>query len=125
MKLKKLKIRIESEKKYHKRVEKSLKKIDERRADSFKDDSISFNSLEQFRKFITSKKIELLRVIKEKKPTSVYALAKIVKRNTENVNRDLKELELMGFVNLKKEKSARRKIKPQVDYESIEINIPV
>ena len=60
MKLKKLKIRIESEKKYHKRVEKSLKKIDERRADSFKDDSISFNSLEQFRKFITSKKIELL-----------------------------------------------------------------
>jgi len=125
MNLRKLKIIIEHEKTYHKRMRNNLKKIDSGKMNSFDEDLLSFQSLDQFRKFITPKRIELLRVIRKDKPDSVYELAKIVKRKTENVNRDLNELGLMGFVELKKEKKIRTKLKPKIDYESIEIKIPI
>ena len=62
-----------------------------------KSQGIYFTSLEAIRKVLTEKRLELLRVIKEQEPDSVYELAKILKRDIKNVNDDLELLKDIGL----------------------------
>ncbi|MBT4350950.1 ArsR family transcriptional regulator, partial [archaeon] len=87
--------------------------------------SISFQSLEQLRTFLTPKRIELLRTIRHKEPKSIYELAKIVNRTTENVNTDVKLLKNLGFVKLKKVEENRIKVIPMVSYDKMTLEIDV
>ena len=50
----------------------------------------------------TPKRLELLRLIKQKNPRNISELALLAKRNNENVYRDLKELEKFDLVHLEK-----------------------
>ena len=120
-----LKVYIEDMQSFNRKLDKELKDIESGRAKTLKEDSISFQSLNQFRKFLTPKKLELLRVIKHKKPKSIYELSKFVKRTPENVNTDIKFLEQLGFVETTKVKEARHKIVPEVDYNKMTIEIPI
>ena len=90
-----------------------------------KENSISFQSLNQFRKFLTPKRLELLRVIRHKKPESIYELSKFVKRTPENVNTDIKFLEQLGFIDLTRIKETRQKVVPEVDYNKMRVEIPI
>ena len=120
-----LKVYIEDMQSFNRKLDKELKDIESGRAKTLKEDSISFQSLNQFRKFLTPKKLELLRVIKHKKPKSIYELSKFVKRTPENVNTDIKFLEQLGFLDITKIKETRQKVVPEVGYSKMRIEIPI
>lgn len=71
-------------------------------------------SEEEITKIFTKKRLELVGVIKEKRPASIGALAKLVKRDLTAVERDLKILEGFGVVKLEKEGKI---VKPSVEKE--------
>lgn len=73
---------------------------------------VFFASMEAVRKVLTEKRIELLRVIKQKKPTSLYELAKLMRRDLKNVTQDISFLEDLGLVDLQKPRGARNQRKP-------------
>lgn len=125
IKAKQIKIHIETGAETDKRITKELKDIEQGKAITFKEDSISFKSFDQMRKILTPKRLELLRNIKNKKPRSIYGLAKIVGRTPENVNTDLRFLEMIGFVHMTKVEDVRTRVVPEVYFDkiSIEINI--
>lgn len=125
IKTKKLKLYIEDMEQFKKKIKEELRAIDKGKAKKLKEDSISFHSLDQLRKFLTPKRLELLRVIRHKKPRSIYELAKLVDRTSENVNTDLKFLEQLGFVEVTKVKEIRKKSIPEVSYDKMTLEIPV
>ena len=94
------------------------KKIDKSRG-------IYFTSLEAMRKVLTEKRLELLHVIKEQEPDSVYELSKLVKRDIKNINSDLELLKNMGLVSVSKTRKGRERIIPRVNYDKIQLEIGV
>lgn len=90
-----------------------------------KKESISFSNIDIMRKVLTNKRLELIKTIKKYKPKSIYQLAKIVKRDSKSVNVDLKILSNLGMVDLKSREKGRENIVPRVDYEEIDVAIPV
>ena len=63
-------------------------------------EGVSFTSIEAARNFLTPARLALLRVVRGRKPGSVYALAKMVGRDLKNVQQDLKILERHGLVKM-------------------------
>ncbi len=59
---------------------------------------VGFSSIEDFRKFFSKRRMELLSVIKHKKPKSIYELAKITNREYKNVYEDVELLEQLGLI---------------------------
>ncbi|MCS4541558.1 MAG: helix-turn-helix domain-containing protein [Euryarchaeota archaeon] len=59
--------------------------------------SLSKRTLE---KVLTPSRMDLIRMIREKRPKSVGELAKLVKRPVESVSRDLRFLESYGLLSL-------------------------
>ncbi|MBI4527721.1 MAG: hypothetical protein HY695_28325 [Deltaproteobacteria bacterium] len=86
---------------------------------------IYFTDLEAMRKVLTEKRLELLHVIKEQQPDSVYELAKIVERDIKNVNDDLVLLKDIGLVSMTKSRKGRERLIPKVDYDKIRLEIGV
>jgi len=86
---------------------------------------LSFGTIDDFREFLTKKRIELLKGIKREHPNSIYELGKIIKRDLKSVNTDLKILEKYGLISLEKTKDKRRKIAPKVNYDKIKIEIEI
>jgi predicted transcriptional regulator len=86
---------------------------------------ISFNSLSVMRKFITDERLRVLRTIKKHHPSSVYELAKLLKRDIKNVSNDVNYLEDIGLLEVKKAKKGRSKSTPSVTYDKILLEIPV
>ena len=90
-----------------------------------KSGGIYFTSLEGMRKILTEKRLELLHVIKERQPDSVYELSKIVKRDIKNISDDLDLLENIGLVSMTKARKGRKQITPRVNYDKIQLEIGV
>lgn len=86
---------------------------------------IYFTSLEAMRKVLTEKRLELLHVIKEQEPNSVYELAKILKRDIKNVNDDIELLKNIGLVSITKAREGRGRVIPRVNYDKIQLEIGV
>ena len=85
--------------------------------------SIGFESINTLRKVLTPKRLELLKVIKEKSPGSIYELAKIVDRDLKSVTTDVKVLEEYWLVSLEKSEEGRKKTKPEVSFDKLNIEI--
>src|SRR4030067_1040379 len=90
-----------------------------------KESGIYFENLDAFRRILTEKRLEMLHVIKEKHPSSVYQLAKILNRDIKNVNMDLEYLREVGLVEIKRSKEKRERVIPQVNYDIIELRVAV
>ncbi len=86
---------------------------------------VYFTSLEAIRKVLTEKRLQLLHVIKEQEPNSVYILSKIVKRDIKNVNDDLQLLKDIGLVSITKTRKGRERVIPRVNYDKIQLEIGV
>jgi predicted transcriptional regulator len=84
--------------------------------------AIYFNNLKEMRKVLTEKRLELLKAIKDKKPASVYELARMVHRDIKNVLQDLSYLQELGLVDITETKD--KKI-PHVEYEKITLEIAI
>lgn len=92
---------------------------------SKKKTGVYFESLEVMRKAITEERLRILRVIKEKHPSSIYELAKMLNRNLKNVSDDVHYLADLGLIELEKTKDGRERTTPFVNYEKILLEIPV
>ena len=87
-----------------------------------KETGIYFTNFEAFRKGLTPKRLELLHIIKIKKPSSINELARAAKRDIKNIAEDVKYLEQIGLI--EKEEN-NRKIKPVISYDKIALEIAV
>jgi len=85
-------------------------------------EKITFVDIDTFRRFATSKRIELLKVIKDKKPRSIKELGNLTKRDYKSVNIDLKILQELNLVEIDKE---NYRSVPRTKYDSITIKIPL
>lgn len=87
---------------------------------------VYFENLEVMRKAITTERLRILKIIKEKHPSSIYELAKLLNRNLKNVSDDVHYLAELGLIELEKAKSnGREKTMPIVNYDKILLEIPV
>jgi len=84
--------------------------------------AIYFNNLKEMRKVLTEKRLELLKTIKDKKPASVYELARMVHRDIKNVLQDLSYLQELGLVDITETKD--KKI-PHVEYDKIALEVAI
>jgi hypothetical protein len=66
------------------------------------------SQIKRLRQLLSKEKIKIIHTIKEKKPSSIYELAKILKRNFKAVRQDLRLFENFGLIELKKEKIKNR-----------------
>ncbi len=87
-----------------------------------KETGIYFTSFMAFRKIMTPKRLELLHIIKTKKPSSLNELARMAKRDVKNVVDDVKYLERIGLVEKKED---RKKTTPIVKFDKINLEIAV
>jgi predicted transcriptional regulator len=85
----------------------------------------NFTSYEAMRKVLTPRRLELLHIIKEKNPHSVYELARLVGRDLRNVNDDLAILTNIGLVELRGTKKGRKQVAPWVTVDKIQVEITV
>ena len=74
---------------------------------------------------MSEERIRLLRIIRHKKPKSIYSLAKLVKRDRKNVITDLNILRNAGLIELQEEKGIRTMTRPIADYDRLEISIEI
>ncbi len=63
-------------------------------------EAVPFSSIEAAGNFLTPVQLALLRVIRGRQPGSVYGLARMVGRDLENVQQDLKTLEQHGLIKM-------------------------
>src|SRR4030067_2820279 len=124
MKVKRVKIGIKSLKDVLSNAKGVMKKLE--RGEKVKRESgVYFENLEAFRRALTERRLEMLHVIKEKHPSSVYELAKMLDRDIKNVNVDLEYLREIGLVEIKRSKEKRERVIPEVNYDVIELRVAV
>jgi predicted transcriptional regulator len=87
-----------------------------------KKEAVYFSNLREMRKVLTEKRMELLKTIKDKKPASVYELAKILHRDIKNVLQDITYLQEVGLVNVTE---TRDKKIPRVRYDKIAFEVAI
>lgn len=124
MKIKRVKIGIKSLEDVLGNARDVMKKL-ERGEKVKKESGIYFENLKAFRRVLTERRLEMLHVIKEKHPSSVYELAKMLDRDIKNVNMDMEYLREIGLVEIKRSKEKRERVIPQVDYDAIELLVTV
>ncbi|SRR6266849_807835 len=82
-----------------------------------------FESLEDLRKILTARRLDLLVAILRQTPESVTNLAKLVKRDLKNVSGDLALLRQLGLVEFVEAKGHGNARTPVVPYDEIDITI--
>lgn len=87
-----------------------------------KEAGVYFTGLEAFRKALTPKRLELLHVIKTRKPASIHELARMAHRDIKNITEDIKYLAAIGLVETAE---VDRKVSATVNYDRILLEIAV
>lgn len=85
-----------------------------------------FSGMVALRQLLSNEKARILDVIKNKKPKSIYELAKILGRNFKSVSDDIKLLERWGFIDFIEEKHKnRRRLRPVLVVDTITVHIKI
>jgi predicted transcriptional regulator len=87
-----------------------------------KKSAVYFSNLKEMRRALTEKRLEIIKTIKDRKPASIYELAKMLNRNLKNVLQDVEYLKGLGIVEI--EETVEKKI-PHVYYDRIDLQIAV
>ncbi|HYA14868.1 MAG TPA: hypothetical protein VEF33_11065 [Syntrophales bacterium] len=124
MKVRNIRISIKSKEELFNEVKEVWKKL-EKGEKVKKHEGISFESLEAMRKVLTEERLRILKTIKKEHPGSIYALAKMLKRDIKNTFDDVQFLSQAGLIDLEKTKDGREKTTPRVNYDKITLEIPV
>lgn len=83
-----------------------------------------FESLEAVRNFLTEKRLELWRAIRDRSPGSLTDLAKLVRRDYKDVHQDVSILVEVGLVDLRKPKGSKtRALKPVSLVDQLEFKV--
>jgi predicted transcriptional regulator len=124
MKAKKIKIGIKSVKETLEDFVKTGEAIE--RGERVKTEKgVYFESIEGFRKALTPKRLELLRLIKVRHPESLQELARFAHRDMKSIVTDINILESLDLVDLKRKIMGRKQSTPTVDYDRIDLQIAV
>jgi predicted transcriptional regulator len=94
----------------------------ERREKVKRETGVYFTNFEAFRKALTPKRLELLHIIKTRKPTSINELARMAKRDVKNIADDVNYLERIGLI---EKKETDHKSAPVIPYDKIALEIAV
>ncbi|MCX5807038.1 MAG: ArsR family transcriptional regulator [Proteobacteria bacterium] len=124
MKIKNIKIAIKSEKELFNEVNAVWEKAEQGEKVK-KHEGLYCENLEAMRKILTENRLRILKVIRKEHPSSVYELAKFLKRDVKNTYDDVELLAGLGLIDLKKTKEGRERNTPVVNYEKILLEIQV
>jgi predicted transcriptional regulator len=88
-----------------------------------KEDEISFDNVETFKRVISQNKLQILMAISRLKPESIYQLEKFVNRKYPHVLKDCRQLESLGFIKLIESEGAKKQLHPKLifDYDLIRV----
>jgi predicted transcriptional regulator len=85
-----------------------------------------FEGIHALRQLLNNEKAKIMHTIKTKHPSSIYSLAKLLKRDFKSVSEDIKLLERFGFIDLIAEKSGKReRLRPILVADCIQINLKI
>jgi predicted transcriptional regulator len=82
-----------------------------------------FETVEELRRVLTKKRLELLLAIARHRPASVRELAGLLRRDYKNVSTDIALLERLGLVKLEASAGKGRSKTPTVPYDEIHLTI--
>jgi len=82
-----------------------------------------FENIEELRRILTEKRLELLFAISRHRPESVRQPAGLVERDYKNVNTDIKLLQRRALVTLETKAGKGRTQMPKVPYGEIQVTI--
>lgn len=85
-------------------------------------EAVYFSNIKEMRKVLTEKRFELLKTVKDRRPASVYELAKMLHRDIKNVLQDLSYLQELGLVVIT---DTREKKIPSVSYDKIAFEVAI
>lgn len=88
-----------------------------------KDNELIFTGLETAAKIFSKNRIEVLKVIINEHPKSIYEISKILKRDFKNVHSDVKFLEEIGLIALKNTGDPRGGLMPVPRFSGIELDL--
>ena len=112
MKVRKVKFAIRSTDDVLKEAAETMKRVARGKRVKPKGRRLFFTSPEALRRFLTPKKLELIRLIRERHPGSINKLAALAHRDFKRVYEDVMSLVGAGLVDLSKDKGRRKA--PQV-----------
>ncbi|MDN3515755.1 MAG: hypothetical protein NG747_15335 [Candidatus Brocadia sp.] len=124
MRVRNIKIAIKSDNELFKEVKEVCEKL-EKGEKVKKHEGISFENLDVIKKVLTEERLRILKIIKKERPSSIYELAKMLRRDMKNTFDDVQYLAQVGFIEIKKTKEGREKATPLVKYDKILLEIPV
>ena len=85
---------------------------------------LDFTDISALRQLLNNEKARILHTLKERKPNSLYDLAKMLNRDFKSVRKDVELLKNFGFIRLQPEaKGKRKKLKPIHNLERLDISI--
>ncbi len=87
------------------------------------DQGVFFSSFESARALFTEKRLEMLRLIRKHKPTSINQLAKIAGRDFKNIYMDVMHFKNLDIVNVPRGKHAGEPL--TVLYDAFNLHMPV
>ena len=124
MRVKRVKIGIKSLENVLEDTKEVMKKLE--RGEKVKPEKgLYFESIEGFRKALTTKRLGLLHLIREKQPGSIQELTRLSKRDIKSVATDITLLEELGLIDMKRKKEGRRESIAVVNYNKINLEIAV
>ncbi len=82
-----------------------------------------FETVDELRRILTDKRLELLLAIARHHPASIHELAGLVKRDYKNVSTDVTLLGRLGIVTIKSRVGKGRAQAPTVPYDEIRLTI--
>ncbi|HEY4485441.1 MAG TPA: hypothetical protein VI702_03835 [Nitrospiria bacterium] len=86
---------------------------------------VYFENITAFRKALTPKRLELLHLIKERRPKSLQELSRLARRNMKNIATDIDLLVSLGLIEIERKGAGRKEIASEVNYDAIELMIAV
>ena len=117
-------IKVESQEEFFNKQRDTFKNLDKKIL-SRERYSYSFQNLNEYRRTLTQKRLELLSVIKHRKPNSIYELSKMVKRDFKNVSEDVNILLEVGLIEIERKETPQKVIIPSVKFDRLRISIPI
>jgi predicted transcriptional regulator len=122
-----VKVRVEGEDAYWREQARRLKSVERAWARGkparVSGDELVFTSLTEMARALTPKRLELLRLVRRRSPSSVRQLAELAGRDIKNVVADVKALEAYGLLEMDGEARPNRPKALRAAFERIEVHV--
>lgn len=111
MKVKKVKVALRSTDEVLKEAAETMESVARGKRIKPKGHRLFFTSPEALRRFLTPKRLEVIRLIRQRRPDSINQLATLAHRDFKRVYEDVMSLAGAGLVDMGKDKGRRRTLR--------------